>query len=99
MLRGGVLAPVLFWGGVCLCTVNFRGILAKSLRVHTYISLIDSGNLQTIKELLWQTTLRSNKNFFKTSLKHLAPLLTPPPELRGSFLSHYLIRRSPLTNN
>ena len=67
MLRSWGLAPGHVWGGVCLCTVNFRGILAKSLRVHTYISLIDSDNLQTIKELLWQATLRSNKNFFKTS--------------------------------
>ena len=89
MLRGGVWSPGHIRGDMCLCTVNFRVLAAIFLRVTTYISLIDSDILQTIKELLWQATLRSNNNFFKTSLKPLAPLLTPPPELRGSFLSEF----------
>ena len=67
MLRGGVWVPEKFRGEMCFCTVNFRALVAVFLRVTTYISLIDSDNLQTIKELLWQATLRSNKNFFKTS--------------------------------
>jgi len=67
MLRSWGLALGLIRYRVCLCTVFFRGILAKTLRVNTYISLIDSHNLQNIKELLWQATLRSNKNFFKAS--------------------------------
>ena len=87
MLRGGVWSPGLFWYILCFCTVNFRALVAIFLRVTTYISLIVSDILKTIKELLWQAILRSNKNFFKTSLKPLAPLLTPPPELRGYFLS------------
>ena len=66
---------------LCLCTVKLRGFLAKLLRVDTYIFLAFCDTLQTIKELLWQATLRSNKNFFKTSL----PLCSPPPELRGVF--------------
>ena len=44
-----------FWGEMCLCTVSLRGFLAKTLRVHTYITLPFSDTLQTIKELLWQT--------------------------------------------
>ena len=49
--RGLVFGAILgsFMIFLCLCTVYFRGFLAKSLRVHTYISLIDSDNLQTIK--------------------------------------------------
>ena len=77
MLRGGVWSPGHIRGEVCFCTVNFRVLAAIFLRVTTYSSLIDSDILQTIKELLWQAALRSNNNFFKTSLKPLAPLLTP----------------------
>ena len=77
MFRGEVLSSGHLWGGLslsldlCLCTVNFRGFLEKFLRVDAYTYFSFSDTLGTIKELLWQTTLRTNKNFFKPPKTHL----------------------------
>ena len=80
--------PGRLWGvwffDLCFYTVIFRGLVAIFLRDVTYIFWSGSDTLQTIEELLWQATLRSNKNFFKTSLNPFAPLLTPR-ELWGFF--------------
>jgi hypothetical protein len=90
MFRGEVLSSGHLWGGLslslelCLCTVNFRGFLAKDLLVDTYIYLSVSDTLGIIKVLLWQATLRTNKNFFKPPKTHL-PHDFLPPKLWGSF--------------
>jgi len=61
----------------------------KTLRVHTYIYFIDSDNLQTIKELLWQAILRSNKNFFKPPKTRLPLCSLSPQSLGALFFSEF----------
>ena len=43
---------------LCVRTVDFRGLLAKLLRVATFIFLLSYYTLQTIKDLLWQAGQR-----------------------------------------
>jgi len=56
--RGDDLGGHFYAAYLCVRTVCFRGLLAKLLRVATFIFLLSYYILQTIKDLLWQVGQR-----------------------------------------